>query len=78
MHPFQQYLSVDVLSQLLQFHPSLGFTVRMIEDMHQLSDNDVSEALHKPCILSSQFGKSLLFLTRYMGGLPEEAPTELP
>ena len=23
-------------------------------------------------------GKSLLFLTRYMGGLLEEAPTELP
>src|SRR6266849_3719110 len=64
---------VDVLAQLLQSDPSLGFTVRMVEDMHQLSD-DVSEALHKSGILSFQLGKSLLFLTRYIGGLLEETP----
>jgi hypothetical protein len=57
------FKSVDVLSQLFQSDPSLGFTVRMVEDIHQLSD-DVSEAMHKPCILSCQLGKSLLFLTR--------------
>jgi len=57
------FKSADVLSQLFQSDPSLGFTVRMVKDMHQLSDN-VSEALHKPCILSFQLGKRLLFLTR--------------
>src|SRR6266705_2383085 len=45
------FKSADALSQLFQSEPHLGFTVRMIEDIHQLSD-DVSEALHKPCILS--------------------------
>jgi hypothetical protein len=55
--------TLDVLSQLFQSDPCLGFTVRMVEDIHQLSD-DVSEALHKPCILSFQLGNRLLFLTR--------------
>jgi hypothetical protein len=36
---------VDVLSQWFQSDPSLGFTVRMVEEIHQLS-NDLSEALH--------------------------------
>jgi hypothetical protein len=53
---------VDVLSQLFQSDPSLGFTVRMVEDIHQLS-NDLSEALHKLSSLSFQLGNRLLFLT---------------
>ena len=53
------FKSIDVLSQLLQSAPSLGFTVRMVEDMHQLSD-EVSEALHKPGILAFQLGNRLL------------------
>jgi hypothetical protein len=69
--------SHDVLSQLFQSDPRLGFTVRMVEDIHELS-NDVSEALHKPCILSFQRGNSLLFLQREIGWLLEEAPTQFP
>src|SRR5882672_5246339 len=71
------FKSVDILLQLFQSDPSLGFNVRMVEDIYQLSD-DVSEAMHKPCILSFQLGNSLLFLTRYIGWLLEEAPTQLP
>jgi hypothetical protein len=63
------------VSQLFQSDPRLGFTVRMVEDIHQLSD-DVSEALPKPCIFSCQLGKNLLFLPRYIGRLLEEAPIE--
>ena len=54
---------MDILSQLVQSELGVRFAVRMVKDIHQLSD-DVSEALHKPCILSFQLGKSLLFLTR--------------
>src|SRR6266446_8335358 len=68
------FKSVDVLSQLFQSDPGLGFTVRMVEDIHELS-NDVSEALYKSCILSFQRGNSLLFLQREIGWLLEEAPT---
>ena len=71
------FKSVDVLSQLFHSDPRLGFTVRMVEDIHSLS-NDVSEALHKPGILSFQCGKRLLFLQREIGWLLEEAPTQLP
>src|SRR5438128_1807661 len=71
------FKSIDVLSQLLQSAPSLGFTVRMVEEMHQLSD-EVSDALHKPGILAFQLGNRLLFLTRYIGWLLAEAPTPLP
>src|SRR5262249_6715485 len=70
------FKSVEVLSQLLQSPPSLGFTVRMVEDMHQLSD-EVSEAMHKPGIFAFQLGNRLLCLTRYIGWLLEEAPTQL-
>src|SRR5215471_6885108 len=63
---------VDVLSQLFQSEPSLGFTMRMVEDIHELS-NDVSEALHKPGVLAFQRGKRLLFLQREIGWLLEEA-----
>ena len=54
---------VDILSQLFESQLRLGFAVRMVENIHQLSD-DVSEALHKSGILSFQLGNSLLFLPR--------------
>ena len=57
------FKSVDVLSQLFQSDPSLGFTVRMVEDIHQLPDN-TAEALYKTVIFSFQCGNSLLFLRR--------------
>ena len=34
--------------------------------------------MYKPCILSFQYGNGLLFLTREIGGLLEETPTQLP
>jgi hypothetical protein len=68
---------VDVLSQWFQSDPSLGFTVRMVEEIHQLS-NDLSEALHQLSILPCQLGNRLFFLTRYIGGLLEKAPTPFP
>jgi hypothetical protein len=44
---------LDLLAQLLQSELRLGFAVRMVEDIHQLSD-DASEAVHKTCILAFQ------------------------
>ena len=54
---------VDILSQLFESELCLGFAVRMVTDMHQLPDN-IAEAVHKPCVLSFQFGNGLLFLYR--------------
>src|SRR5262245_2781981 len=54
---------VDILSQLCESELRLGFAVRMVKDMHQLPNNS-AEAVHKPCILSFQFGNGLLFLSR--------------
>ena len=54
---------VDVLSQLLESELRLGFTVRMVKEIHQLPDN-IAEALHKPCVRSFQFSNGLLFLYR--------------
>src|SRR5207245_11566181 len=71
------FKSVDVLSQLFQSDPSLGFTVSMVEDIHQLSD-DVLEAMHKPCILSFCLGNRLLFLTRYYVWLLSSTTTLRP
>ncbi len=68
---------LDILAQLLQFAFRLGFAVRMVENIHQLSD-DASEAVHKTCILSCEFCNGLLFLNRDIGWLLEEAPTQLP
>ena len=68
---------LDILAQLLQFEFRLGFAVRMVEDMHQLSDA-AAEAAHKTCILSCEFCNGLLFLNRDIGWLLEEAPTQLP
>jgi len=55
--------SVDLLAQLLQSELRLGFAVRMVEDIHQLSD-DASEAVHKTCICAFQVRNGLLFLPR--------------
>src|SRR5438132_13529077 len=49
----------------------------MVEDIDKVTDN-ASEAVHKPCILSFQCCHGLLFLTREIGGLLEEAPPQLP
>jgi len=46
------FKSVDVLSQLFQYDPGVGCTVRRVEEIHELS-NDVSEALHKASITAS-------------------------
>ena len=54
---------VDILSQLFESELRLGFAVRMVKDIHQLPDN-IAEAVHKPCVLSFQFGNGLLFLHR--------------
>ena len=69
--------SLDILAPLFQCAFRLGFAVRMVEDMHSLSD-DASEAVHKTCILSCEFCNGLLFLNRDMSWLLEEPPTQLP
>jgi len=55
--------SLDILSQLLQSELGMRFTVCMVEDIHQLSD-DASEAVHKTCIFAFQVRNGLLFLPR--------------
>jgi hypothetical protein len=42
------------------------------------SEDDASEAVHKTCIFACQGRNGLLFLPRYIAGLLEEAPTQLP
>src|SRR5437016_6095483 len=68
---------LDILAQLLQSELRLRFAVRMVEDIHQLSD-DVAEAVHKPGVEAFQFCYGLFFLLREIGGLLQEAPTPLP
>jgi hypothetical protein len=53
----------DLLSQLQQSDLRLGFTVRMVEEIHQLPDN-ASETVDKPLILAFQGCDGLLFLPR--------------
>ena len=52
---------LDIRSQLFQSEFHLGFTVGMIKDIHQLS-NDISEALYKPLICFFQLFNGLPFL----------------
>ena len=67
----------DRVSQLLQSELRLGFTVCMVEEMHQLPDN-AAEAVHKTFIFIFQCSNGLLFLHRDIAGLLEEAPTQGP
>src|SRR2546426_8126213 len=67
----------DLFSQLLQSALRLGFTVCMVEEMHQLPDH-AAEAVHKTFIFTCQCSHGLLFLHRYIAGLLEEAPTQGP
>ncbi len=54
---------MDILSQLVQSELGLRFAVRMVKDMHQLSDNS-AEALHKTLIFAFQLCQSLLLFHR--------------
>jgi len=67
----------DILSQLVQSELGVRFAVRMVKDMHQLSDHS-AEALHKTLIFAFQLCQSLLLFHRYIAGLLQEAPTQLP
>ena len=67
----------DILAQLLQSELGVRFAVRMVKDMHQLSDHS-AEALHKTLIFAFQLCQSLLLFHRYIAGLLQEAPTQLP
>jgi hypothetical protein len=67
----------DILSQLQQSDLRLGFTVRMVEEIHQLPDN-ASETVDKPLILAFQGCDGLLFLRRQIGWFLEKTPTQLP
>ena len=69
--------NMDILSQLVQSELGLRFAVRMVKDMHQLPDN-IAEALHKTLIFAFQLCQSLLLFHRYIAGLLQEAPTQLP
>ena len=51
---------LDIPSQLFQSEFRLGFTVAMVENIHQLS-NDVSEALYKTLICFFQLLDRLPF-----------------
>jgi len=52
---------MDILSELLQAELSLRLAVRMVKDIHQLSDN-MTEAVYKTLILAFEFDNSLLLL----------------
>jgi len=52
---------LDIRSQLFQSEFRLGFTVGMIEDIHQLP-NDASKAFHKTLIYFFQIFNGLPFL----------------
>ena len=67
----------DILSQLQQSDLRLGFTVRMVEKMHQLP-NKAPETLAKPLVLACQCGDGLLFLRRQMDWFLQETPTSRP
>jgi hypothetical protein len=54
---------IDILPQLLQSELGLRFAVRMVKDIHQLSDN-LAEAVHKTLILVFQRCNSFLLLYR--------------
>ena len=69
--------SFDILSQLFQSALRLCVAMRMVKDIYQLPDN-VSEAGHKTLILAFQRCNGLLFLTRYIRWLFEEAPAQFP
>src|SRR5262249_36279453 len=71
------FKNLEILSQLVQSELGLRFTVRMVKDMHQLPDNR-AEALHKTRIFAFQLCQSLLLFHRYIAGLLQEAPTQLP
>ena len=53
---------LDIHAQLFQSELHLGFTVAMIKDIYQLS-NDISEALDKSLICSFQLLGRLPFLS---------------
>jgi hypothetical protein len=55
----------------------LGSFLLRNSSIHQWPDN-IAEAMHKPGVLSFQFGNGVLFLYRYIAWLLEEAPTQLP
>jgi len=66
----------NILSQLFQSDLCLGFTMGVVEDMHQLPDN-AAEPVDKPRIHSFQLCNGLLLLRRYIAWFLEEAPTRL-
>src|SRR5712692_4468461 len=68
---------LDILSQLFESALRLRFAVRRVKESHKLPKN-TAEAVHKPFALSFQFCHGLLFLHRYIGGLLQEDPTQLP
>jgi hypothetical protein len=68
---------LDILSQLVQSKLGMRFTVRIVKESHQLPDN-MAEAVHKTFLCAFSCGKCLLFLSRYIAGLLEEAPTPGP
>ena len=53
---------LDSCAQLFESEFRLGFTVRMIEDIHELP-HDVAEAFHKTLIGFFQFVNGLPFLS---------------
>ena len=68
---------MDILSQLVQSPLGLGFTVRMVKDMHQLPDQ-TAETVHTTLIFAFQLCNGLLVLSRSIAGLLEEAPAQFP
>src|SRR5688500_16336094 len=69
--------NMDILSQLVQLELGLRCAVRMVNDMHQLPDN-MAAALHKTLSFAFQLCQSLLLFHRYIAGLLQKAPTQLP
>src|SRR5215468_6193354 len=71
------FKNMDILSQLVQSELGLCVAVRMVKDIDQLPDN-IAEALHKTRIFAFQLCQSLLLCHKYIAGLLQEAPTQLP
>jgi len=69
--------NMDILSQLVQSERGWRCAVRRVKDMHQLPDNS-AEALHTTRLCAFQLCQSLLLFHRYIAGLLQEAPTQLP
>jgi hypothetical protein len=68
---------VAILSQLCESQLRVGFAGRLVKDMHQWPDKS-AEAVHKAGVLAVQCGNGLLFLSRSIAWLLEQAPTQRP